>query len=259
MLRLIRRLLESGVMIENQRHETDVGVAQGSVLSPLLANVYLHYVLDEWFEREVKPRLKGESYLIRYADDFICAFEKEADARAFQAVLRKRLARYSLELAEEKTKLLRFGRFASRDSQRLGEGAAGTFEFLGFTHYCGLSRAGKFKLKRKTATKKFRAKVRALKDWFRESLTKPISEVWPTLVRKLQGHFNYYNVNDNWRYVVKYREAARRLGLRWMRRRSQTATLNWSDYQAYLERYPLPNPGRIVDLIAMTRASDVPR
>lgn len=259
MLRLISRLLESGVMIENQRHETDEGVAQGSVLSPLLANVYLHYVLDEWFEREVKPRLRGESYLIRYADDFICAFEKESDARAFQAVLRKRLARYSLELAEEKTKLLRFGRFASRDSQRLGEGAPGTFDFLGFTHYCGLSRAGKFKLKRKTATKKFRAKVKALKDWFRESLTKPISAVWPTLVRKLQGHFNYYNVNDNWHYVVKYREAARRLGLRWMRRRSQTATLSWTDYHAYLDRYPLPKPGRIVDLIAMTRACDVPR
>ena len=150
--------------------------------------------------------------------------------------------------------MIRFGRFASRDSQRLGEGAPGTFDFLGFTHYRGLSRAGKFKLKRKTATKKFRAKVKALKDWFRESLTKPITDVWPTLVRKLQGHFNYCNVNDNWHYVVKYREAAQRLGLRWMRRRSQTATLSWSDYYAYLERYPLPKPGRIVDLIAMTRA-----
>jgi len=253
MLRLIRYLLEAGVVIENQRHETDEGVAQGSVLSPLLANVYLHYVLDQWFERKVKPRLQGESYLIRYADDFICAFEKESDARAFQAVLRKRLGRFSLELAEEKTKLLRFGRFASRDSQRLGEGAPGTFDFLGFTHYCGLSRAGKFKLKRKTATKKFRAKVKGLKDWFRESLTNPITEVWPTLVRKLQGHFNYYNVNDNWRWLVKYREAARRLGLRWMRRRSQTASLSWADYHAYLDRHPLPQPGKIVDLIAMAR------
>ena len=253
MLRLIHRFLKSGVMIENQRHETDEGVAQGSVLSPLLANVYLHYVLDDWFEHQVKPRLRGEAHFIRYADDFICAFEKESDARAFQAVLRKRMARFSLQLAEEKTKLLRFGRFARRDCQRHGEGAPGTFDFLGFTHYCGLSRAGRFKLKRKTATKKFRAKVAALKDWFRSQLTKPITDVWPTLVRKLRGHYQYYNVNDNWRWQMKYLEAARRLGLRWMRRRSQAATISWADYNAYLERYPLPQPGRIVDLIAMAR------
>jgi group II intron reverse transcriptase/maturase len=154
MLWLIKRFLRAGVMIEGNRSTTDEGVAQGSVLSPLLANVYLHYVLDQWFERDVRPRLAGEAYLIRYADDFICGFEHESDARRFLKVLRKGLARFSLELSEEKTKLLRFGRFARRDSQRLGEGAPGTFDFLGFTHYCGLSRAGKFKLKRKTARKK---------------------------------------------------------------------------------------------------------
>ena len=152
MLWLIERFLHAGVMIEGARHDTDSGVPQGSVLSPLLANVYLHYVLDQWFERDVKPHLDGEAHIIRYADDFICAFELEQDAKRFQLVLVKRLARYSLELAVEKTKLLRFGRFASRDSKRFGEGAPGTFDFLGFTHYCGTSRAGKFKLKRKTAT-----------------------------------------------------------------------------------------------------------
>jgi RNA-directed DNA polymerase len=107
-------------MIEGHRHKTEDGVPQGAVLSPLLANVYLHYVLDQWFERDVRPRLTGEAYLIRYADDFICAFENESDAKRFQEVLVKRLARYSLELALEKTKLLRFGRFAERDSSRLG-------------------------------------------------------------------------------------------------------------------------------------------
>ena len=147
MLQLIERFLKAGVMIEGRRHETDDGVPQGAVLSPLLANVYLHYILDQWFERDVKPRLKGEAHLVRYADDFICAFETEADAKRFQEVLVKRLGRYSLELALEKTKLLRFGRFAERDSARLGEGRPGVFDFLGFTHYCGHSRAGKFKLK----------------------------------------------------------------------------------------------------------------
>ena len=146
MLRLIKRFLRSGVMIDNRRHGTTSGVAQGSVLSPLLANVYLHYVLDEWFEREVKPRLSGEAFIVRYADDFICTFERESDAKRFAEVLVKRLGRYSLELAQEKTKLLRFGRFASRDSQRLGEGEPGTFDFLGFKHYCGRSRSGKFKV-----------------------------------------------------------------------------------------------------------------
>jgi group II intron reverse transcriptase/maturase len=253
MLWLIQRFLRAGVMIAGLRHETDEGVPQGSVLSPLLANVYLHYVLDQWFERDVKPRLRGESHIIRYADDFICAFEWEEDARRFQDVLPKRLARFSLELAEDKTKLLRFGRFAARESARRGEGAPGTFDFLGFTHYCGTSRAGRFKLKRKTATKKLRAKLRDLKDWFREHLTKPTAAVWQTLCAKLQGHFQYYNVNDNWRWVVKYREAARRLGLRWLRRRSQNSRVSWDAYNGYLRQHPLPNPGRITDLIAMAR------
>ncbi len=253
MLWLIGRFLKAGVMIEGCRHDTDEGVPQGSVLSPLLANVYLHYVLDQWFERDVRPRMRGEAYLIRYADDFICAFELESDARRFQDVLPKRLARFSLELAEEKTKLLRFGRFAERETARLGEGAPSTFDFLGLTHYCGHSRAGKFKLKRKTAAKKLRAKFRALKDWFRANLTKPTAEVWRTLNAKLQGHFQYYHVNDNWRSLMKYREAARRMALRWLRRRSQKSWLSWDAYNTYLRHHPLAVPGRIVDLIAMAR------
>jgi group II intron reverse transcriptase/maturase len=253
MLWLIRRFLKAGVLIEGRRTDTDEGVPQGSVLSPLLANVYLHYVLDQWFEQDVRPRMRGAAYLIRYADDFICAFELESDARRFQDVLRKRLARYSLELAEDKTKLLRFGRFAERETTRCGEGAPSTFDFLGFTHYCGHSRAGKFKLKRRTAAKKLRAKFRALKDWFREHLTTPIAEVWGTLNAKLRGHYQYYGINDNWPRLVKYREAARRMALRWIRRRSQTAWMSWAAYAEYLQRHPLAEPGRIVDLIAMAR------
>ena len=163
LLRLINRFLKAGVMIDGKLEATDDGVPQGASLSPLLANVYLHYVLDQWFEREVKPRLKGEAFMIRFADDFICCFENESDARRYQSVLPKRLARFSLAVAEEKTKLIRFGRFARRDSQRHGEGAPSTFDFLGFTHYCGRSRAGKFKLKRKTSTKKLRVKLREMR------------------------------------------------------------------------------------------------
>ena len=255
LLRLITKLLKSGVLIDNQRYDTDEGVAQGSVLSPLLANVYLHYVLDEWFEQQVTPRLRGRASIIRFADDFVCTFEKESDAKRFREVLVKRLGGYSLELAEEKTKLIRFGRFASRDSQRYGEGSPGTFVFLGFMHYCGLSRAGKFKLKRRTAAKRFRSKLADLKAWFRSKLTTPIAEVWASLERKLRGHFGYFHVNDNWKMLMKYHAAARRLAFRWMRRRSHKGgQLSWESFQLYLDRHPLPMPGRLKDLIAMGRA-----
>ena len=254
LLRLITKLLKSGVLIDNQRYDTDEGVAQGSVLSPLLANVYLHYVLDEWFEQQVTPRLRGRASIIRFADDFVCTFEKESDAKRFREVLVKRLGGYSLELAEEKTKLIRFGRFASRDSQRYGEGSPGTFVFLGFMHYCGLSRAGKFKLKRRTAAKRFRSKLADLKSWFRSKLTTPIAEVWASLERKLRGHFGYFHVNDNWKMLMKYHAAARRLAFRWMRRRSHKGgQLSWESFQLYLDRHPLPMPGRLKDLIAMGR------
>jgi RNA-directed DNA polymerase len=251
LLALIQRFLKSGVMIEGRRRNTDEGVPQGSVLSPLLANVYLHYVLDQWFERDVQPRMRGESYIVRFADDFICAFELESDARRFQDVLPKRLARYSLELAEEKTQLLRFGRFARRDCQRIGEGAPATFDFLGFTHYCGLSRAGKFKPKRKTASKKYRAKVSDLKSWFRRNLTTPLSEVWAKLNAKLRGHYQYYGINDNWSQLMKFRQAAKQLAFRWLNRRSQRKSKTWPQLDAYMSRFPLASPSKLTDLIAI--------
>jgi RNA-directed DNA polymerase len=251
LLALIQRFLKSGVMIEGRRRNTDEGVPQGSVLSPLLANVYLHYVLDQWFERDVQPRMRGESYIVRFADDFICAFELESDARRFQDVLPKRLARYSLELAEEKTQLLRFGRFARRDCQRFGEGAPATFDFLGFTHYCGLSRAGKFKPKRKTASKKYRAKVSDLKSWFRRNLTTPLSEVWAKLNAKLRGHYQYYGINDNWSQLMKFRQAAKQLAFRWLNRRSQRKSKTWPQLDAYMSRFPLASPTKLTDLFAI--------
>ena len=254
LLALIRRFLKAGVMIEGQRFDTEDGVPQGASLSPLLANVYLHYVLDQWFERDVKPRLRGAAYLIRFADDFIACFELESDARRYQSVLVKRLARFSLSVAEDKTKLIRFGRFARRDCQRRGEGAPQTFDFLGFTHYCGTSRAGRFKLKRKTSTKKLKMKLLDLKRWFWKQLDTPITEMWRSLNAKLRGHYQYYGINDNWPLLMVFRDHARRMAKRHMSRRSQHSYLNWSKFNAFLKQNPLASPKRLTDLIAMARA-----
>ena len=253
LLALIRRFLKAGVMIAGQRFDTEDGVPQGASLSPLLANVYLHYVLDQWFERDVKPRLHGEAHLIRYADDFIVCFALESDARRYQSVLPKRLARFSLSVAEDKTKLIGFGRFARRDLQRLGEGAPETFDFLGFTHYCGTSRAGRFKLKRKTSTKKLRIKLLDPKRWFWKQLETPLDEMWRTLNAKLRGHYQYYGINDNWPLLMAFRDKVRRMAKRHMSRRSQNSYLNWTKFNAFLERNPLASPKRLIDLIAMSR------
>jgi hypothetical protein len=250
MLRLIARFLKAGVMIDGDWWKTDKGVPQGSVLSPILANVYLHYVLDQWFERDVKPRLQGEAYLVRYADDFICAFQYHRDAVRFQEVLVKRLGRYGLRLAEEKSKLLRFGRFAERDCREMNEGKPGVFDFLGFTHYCGHSRAGKFKLKRKTSKEKYRQKLRGMKDWLRANLTTPITEVWQTLNRKLRGHYQYYGVSDNWSNLMSYRDAVTALVSHWIGRRSQRSMSRTKFYGDYLPRYPLAQPRRLTNLFA---------
>ena len=253
LLRLIRRFLRAGVMIDGQRYDTEDGVPQGASLSPLLANVYLHYVLDDWFESTVKPRLRGEAYLIRFADDFIACFELESDARRYQSVLRQRLARYSLSVAEAKTKLLRFGRFARRDSQRFGEGSPSTFDFLGFTHYCGSSRSGRFKLKRKTSGKKLRVKLLEMKRWFWQQLDTPKQAMWQSLNRKLRGHYQYYGVNDNWPMLEVFRSYVRRMAKRHFSRRRQNGYFSWPDFNAYTDLYPLASPRKLVDLIAMSR------
>ncbi len=255
LLRLIVRFLKAGVMIDGHLQATEDGVPQGACLSPLLANVYLHYVLDEWFDHDVKPRLKGEAYLIRFADDFICCFELESDAVRYQTVLPKRLARYSLSVAEEKTKLLRFGRFARRDHQRLGEGSPGTFDFLGFTHYCGRSRAGRFKLKRKTSGKKLRVKLQEMRLWFHHQLSTPVGEMWQVLNAKLRGHYQYYGINDNWPLLMVYRSKVRRMAKRHLSRRSQKSYLSWPDFNRFTEVHPLASPIRLTDLIARNRES----
>jgi len=246
-LRLIRRMLEAGVMEGGTRLDTEKGTPQGGVVSPLLANIYLHYALDEWFAKVVKRDCQGEAYLVRYADDFVACFQYEADARRFRTALDGRLGKFQLEVEPSKTRILRFGRFTKRDVERRGEQVA-VFEFLGLTHYCGTSRAGRFKLKWRTSMKRLRAKLHAMREWIRSHLTPPVAELWKTVNRKLAGHYAYFNVSDNSRGVQQFRWQTFK-ALYWaLNRRSQRRSFTWRAFAAYVDRYPLVAPRRVVNL-----------
>jgi group II intron reverse transcriptase/maturase len=246
-LRLIRRMLKAGVMEDGERLETEKGTPQGGVISPLLANIYLHYALDLWFVRGARRSCQGEAYLVRFADDFVACFQHEADARRFRAALEKRLGEFHLELEPSKTRVLEFGRFARRDAERRGERVA-VFDFLGLTHYCGTSRAGRFKLKWRTSKKRLRTKLHAMREWIRSHLYLPVEELWATVNRKLAGHYAYYHVSDNWAMVMEFRWCTYK-ALWWgLNRRSQCKSFTWKQFAVYVDRHPLFNPGRVVNL-----------
>ena len=170
-LRIVARFLKGGYMEEGKYYKTDVGTPQGGIISPILANVYLHYVLDLWFEKYIRKTCKGHAYMVRYADDFVCCFQSETEAKNFYHALIKRLKKFNLEIAEDKSKILPFGRFAERNCKRKGNGKPGTFDFLGFTHFCSKSKDGRFRVKRKTSAKKVRAKLKDCKEWLKANRT----------------------------------------------------------------------------------------
>jgi group II intron reverse transcriptase/maturase len=240
--RLIRRMLKAGVQEEGNLEPTEEGTPQGSVVSPLLANVYLHYVLDAWFEYRIKPNCKGEAYIVRYADDFVCCFQYEHEAKAFYRALVKRLATFNLRIAEEKTKIIRFGRYAEEWHKRNGGGKPGAFTFLGFTHYGGKSQKGKFRVKRETAVKKYRLKVKAINKWMKHNRHKKLEETVKTIQRKVQGHYNYYGITDNMPMLQKFRRDVERIMLKWWNRRSQKKSFTVEEFAQFLTRYPLPQP-----------------
>jgi group II intron reverse transcriptase/maturase len=246
-LLLIRRFLRAGVMKDGCRVATTQGTPQGGVISPLLANVYLHYVLDVWFAKVVAPRCRGEAYVVRYADDFVACFQEREDAVRFFAALPQRLGKFGLELAAEKTRVVEFGRFARRDAERRGERTA-VFDFLGFTHYCGRSRAGRFKLKWRTSKERMRKSLRSLKEWLRINRCRPLTELWADVKAKVRGHNAYFGVSDNGRWLHVFRLAVIRLLYRWLNRRSQRRSFTWRTFYAYVDAHPLPPPSRPVNL-----------
>jgi group II intron reverse transcriptase/maturase len=237
--RLIGKCLHVGVLDGEMFVEPELGTAQGSVLSPLLGNVYLHYVLDLWFETEVKPRLRGKATLIRYCDDFIIGFEREDDARRVMAVLGKRLGRFGLALHPDKTRLLPFWR--PPQGQQSGKGPA-TFDFLGFTFYWTRTRKGHWRMWCKTRRASLRRAKKAIYDWCRRHRHLSIEEQHAALNRRLRGHFNYFGVSGNFRSLLRLVEATKRAWYKWLRRRSQRTRLNWERFTDLLRWWPLPRP-----------------
>jgi len=241
-VRLIGKWLNAGVQEAGMLSYPEAGTPQGGVISPILANIYLHTVLDEWFEREVKSRLRGKATLVRYADDAVFVFTHEADARRVLEVLPKRFARYGLELHPDKTRLVEFGRPPRRRDDDDARGGSSTFDLLGFTHFWGLSRKGFWIVKRRTAKDRFARSLRKAYEWLRSKLHHKVSEYWPTLIKKMRGHYQYYGITGNFGRIAAFHQQVRRLWQKVLSRRSQRARMNWGRMALLLKRYPLPLP-----------------
>jgi RNA-directed DNA polymerase len=240
--RAIDRWLKAGVLEDGVETQPDEGSPQGGVVSPVLANVYLHEVLDVWFEREVKPRLDGDATLVRYADDFVIIFEWEADARRVMEVLPKRFGKFGLTLHPDKTRLLKFSR-PRPNGRNDGDGSGPeSFNFLGLTHHWRKSRKGTMVVSRKTMRARFSRGLTRIREWCRENRHLPIAQQQRLLAKKLRGHYNYYGLTGNYVALARFAEEVRRTWHKWLARRSQRANARWDHFQNILRRYPLPRP-----------------
>ena len=249
-LRYIKRFLKAGTQEDGQRQASERGTPQGGVISPLLANIYLHYTLDEWFESTVKRHCRGYSRLIRYADDYVACFQHADDAQRFMKAMKGRLKRYHLEVAPEKTKQIEFGRNAQARAKAKGERVA-TFDFLGFTHYCSRSRDGKrYRMKRKTVSKRLTAKLKAYKDWIKANRVMPTAWLMQRTAAKLEGHYAYYGVTDNSRSIGNFAHLVKQILFKWLNRRGKRGCYTWEKFQKLLERHPLPAPRIKVNLLS---------
>jgi len=229
-LRLVTGMLKSGVMEDGLVRASDEGVPQGGNVSPILSNVYLHYTLDLWFERRFRRQCRGQAFYFRFADDFLACFQFREDAERFLREMRERLEQFHLEIEPSKTKLLSFGRFAEREATRSGRKPE-TFDFLGFTHYCGKTRHGHFKVKRRTAGKKYRAKLNEVKEWLRrERSWQKKGQLLQRAKLKLEGHLNYYAITDNAPMCDAFRIRMMKLLFKWLNRQSQRRSYNWAQF-----------------------------
>ncbi len=243
LLRLIGKWLRAGILEEDGKViHPQTGTPQGGVISPVLANIYLHYVLDLWFERVVRPKQRGRCRMLRYADDFVACFEYRHEAEAFEAALKARLAKFGLEVAAEKTKTLRFGKNGGPHN--------GRFDFLGFEFYWQPDRRGQPRVKRRTATKRYLAAMQRMRDWIKENRSRPQRKLLRTLAAKLQGTWNYYGLIGNYRRLRLFYQATCRALYKWLNRRSQRKSLTWPEVDRLLVRHQVPPP-RILETSGM--------
>jgi RNA-directed DNA polymerase len=244
-VRYVVRFLKAGYVDNGAFKKTERGTPQGGNISPMIANMFLHYVVDEWFTKEVKPRLKGDGYVVRYCDDFVVLVRYKEDAVMIHKELKQRLGENGLMMNEEKTRVLSFGWFEKENARRTGR-KPNTFDFLGITHYIGATRRGKFKVVRKTSKKRLRRSLVATSKWLASIRNvMPVQEWWKLLIAKMRGHYAYYGVSDNSRSIGLYYWKVIGMVYKWLNRRDQRGSMNWEGFQKYLGKYPLPKP-RIV-------------
>jgi len=247
-LKLINKYLKAGIMEEGKYIESEQGSIQGGIISPILANMYMHHVLVLWYKYYYEHRGKGESFLVVYADDFIAGFEHKSEAERYYRELQERLKKFGLEIEESKSRLLEFGRYAKERREKRGEGKPETFNFLGFTFYCGETQKGKYCVIPKTNSKKFRMKLKEMNEWLKIHRVMPIKELIPMLNKKLIGHYRYYGVTYNIRMLVKYHYYTVNMLFKWLNRRSQKKSYTWEQFHMMLTYYPIAQPKRYVNL-----------
>jgi group II intron reverse transcriptase/maturase len=241
-LRIIARFLIAGYKDSGLLVESVQGVPQGGTLSPMLANIFLHYVLDEWFEKEIRPQVSGECHLVRYCDDFIILVQYQDEAHRVLDLLRERFQMFDLQLHPDKTRVMSFGRYEGTNSRKQ-ERKANTFEFLGVTHYCTQGRQGGFVVGHRTSGSKFKNKIKALNLWFKKQRNMfTLKELWHMLAAKLRGHYQYYGISGNYQGIYRYYRCAKKIAFKWLNRRSQRKSFNWKQFYKYLEKYALPKP-----------------